>query len=98
MLPWQVICQFFTFIMTMFNVSTFSLSLFLSNLSNSRDGRSSYFVPVESIEVVSVKNLSGVCLPLSGNWVLAKYAYLGPPNMVKWGVPENILQNAVQTC
>ena len=23
--------------------------------------------------------------------------YLGTPNMVKWGVPENILQNAVQT-
>ena len=32
---------------------------------------------------------------------LAKYAYLGAylgaPNMVKWGVPEKILQNAVQT-
>ena len=32
----------------------------------------------------------------------AKYAYLGaylgrPPNMVKWGVPEKILQNAVKT-
>ena len=31
----------------------------------------------------------------------AKYAYLGAylgaRNMVKWGVPENILQNAVQT-
>ena len=31
----------------------------------------------------------------------AKYAYLGAylgvPNMVKWGVPEKILQNAVQT-
>ena len=24
-------------------------------------------------------------------------AYLGAPNMVKWGVPEKILQNAVQT-
>ena len=24
--------------------------------------------------------------------------YLGAPNMVKWGVPEKILQNAVQTC
>ena len=24
-------------------------------------------------------------------------AYLGAPNMVNWGVPENILQNAVQT-
>ena len=23
--------------------------------------------------------------------------YLGMPNMVKWGVPEKILQNAVQT-
>ena len=23
-------------------------------------------------------------------------AYLGTPNMVKWGVPEKILQNAVQ--
>ena len=23
--------------------------------------------------------------------------YLGAPNMVKWGVPEKILQNAVQT-
>ena len=23
--------------------------------------------------------------------------YLGVPNMVKWGVPEKILQNAVQT-
>ena len=32
----------------------------------------------------------------------AKYAYLGAylgrPKMVKWGVPEKILQNAVQTC
>ena len=35
---------------------------------------------------------------------MAKYAkygswgtYLGAPNMVKWGVPEKILQNAVQT-
>ena len=28
---------------------------------------------------------------------LAKYAYLGAPNMVKWGVPEKILQNVVQT-
>ena len=31
----------------------------------------------------------------------AKYAYLGAylgaPNMVKWDVPEKILQNAVQT-
>ena len=27
---------------------------------------------------------------------LAKYAYLGAPNMVKWGLPEKILQNAVQ--
>ena len=27
----------------------------------------------------------------------AKYAYLGARNMVKWGVPEKILQNAVQT-
>ena len=30
----------------------------------------------------------------------AKYAYLGAylsaPNMVKWGIPEEILQNAVQ--
>ena len=25
-------------------------------------------------------------------------AYLGAPNMVKWGVPEKILQKAVQTC
>ena len=24
-------------------------------------------------------------------------AYLGVPNMFKWGVPEKILQNAVQT-
>ena len=24
-----------------------------------------------------------------------KYTYLGTPNMVKWGVPEKILQNAV---
>ena len=24
-------------------------------------------------------------------------AYLGAPNMVKWGVPEKVLQNAVQT-
>ena len=32
----------------------------------------------------------------------AKYAYLGTylgaQNMVKWGIPEKILQNAVQTC
>ena len=28
---------------------------------------------------------------------VAKYAYLGALNMVKWGVPEKILQNAVQT-
>ena len=27
----------------------------------------------------------------------AKYAYLGDPDMVKWGIPEKILQNAVQT-
>ena len=27
----------------------------------------------------------------------AYLAYLGVPNMVKWGVPEKILQNAVQT-
>ena len=27
----------------------------------------------------------------------AKYAYLGVRNMVTWGVPEKILQNAVQT-
>ena len=27
----------------------------------------------------------------------AKYAYLGTPNMVKSGVPEKILQNAVLT-
>ena len=31
----------------------------------------------------------------------AKYAYLGTylgaQNMVKWGIPEKILQNAVQT-
>ena len=27
----------------------------------------------------------------------AKYAHLGAPNMVKWGVPEKILQNVVQT-
>ena len=25
-----------------------------------------------------------------------KYAYLGEPNMVKWGIPEKMLQNAVQ--
>ena len=30
-------------------------------------------------------------------FTLAKYAYLGAPNMVKWGVPEKILQNVVQT-
>ena len=24
-------------------------------------------------------------------------AYFGAPNMIKWGVPEKILQNAVQT-
>ena len=33
--------------------------------------------------------------------IMAKYgiwrAYLGEPNMVKWGIPEKILQNAVQT-
>ena len=28
---------------------------------------------------------------------MARYAYLGAPNMVKWGVPEKILQNVVQT-
>ena len=28
---------------------------------------------------------------------LTKYAYLGAPNMVKWDVPEKILQNVVQT-
>ena len=28
---------------------------------------------------------------------LAKYAYLGAPNMVKWSFPEKILQNVVQT-
>ena len=28
---------------------------------------------------------------------LAQFAYLGAPNMVKWGVLENILQNIVQT-
>ena len=28
---------------------------------------------------------------------MAKYAYFGTTNMVKWGVPEKILQNAVQT-
>ena len=28
---------------------------------------------------------------------MAKYAYLGAPIMVKWGVPEKILQNVVQT-
>ena len=28
---------------------------------------------------------------------LAKYAYLGAPNIVKWGVPEKILQKVVQT-
>ena len=28
---------------------------------------------------------------------LAKYAYLGAPNMVKWGFPEKILQNVVQS-
>ena len=28
---------------------------------------------------------------------LAKYAYLGAPDMVKWSVPEKILQNVVQT-
>ena len=27
---------------------------------------------------------------------LAKFAYLGAPNMVERGVPEKILQNAVQ--
>ena len=27
---------------------------------------------------------------------LAKYAYFGAPNMVKWSVPEKILQNVVQ--
>ena len=25
------------------------------------------------------------------------FAYLGTPNMVKWGIPEKILQNAVKT-
>ena len=33
-------------------------------------------------------------------WPYLSYlgAYLSAPNMVKWGVPEKILQNAVQTC
>ena len=46
--------------------------------------------------------------PLHISWIwslhMAKYAkyaylgaYLGAPNIVKWGVPEKILQNAVQT-
>ena len=28
---------------------------------------------------------------------VAQYAYLGAPNVVKWGVPGKILQNVVQT-
>ena len=32
---------------------------------------------------------------------MAKYGiwpvYLGEPNMIEWGIPEQILQNAVQT-
>ena len=27
---------------------------------------------------------------------MAKYGIWGAPNMVKWGVPKNILQNAIQ--
>ena len=27
---------------------------------------------------------------------MVKYAYLGAPNVVKWDVPEKILQNVVQ--
>ena len=43
-----------------------------------------------------------ICCELPPNMAkYAKYAYLGAylgaRNMVKWGVPENILQNAVQT-
>ena len=45
---------------------------------------------------------NSIGLMLSGT--VAKYAkyaylgaYLGAPNKVKWGVPEKILQNAVQT-
>ena len=32
-----------------------------------------------------------------GNQTNPNMAYLGAQNMVKWGVPEKILQNAVQT-
>ena len=34
---------------------------------------------------------------LSLSLSLAKYAYLGAPNMAKWGAPEKILQKVVQT-
>ena len=42
------------------------------------------------------------CQAIFSIFILAYLAYvgtyLGAPNMVKWGVPEKILQNAVQTC
>ena len=45
-------------------------------------------------------NISDLCITNTfkrNKLNLAKYAYLGAPNMVKWDVPEKILQNAVQT-
>ena len=44
-----------------------------------------------------IKGGSGLYLISARAAKYAKYAYLGAPNMVKWGVPEKILQNAVQT-
>ena len=37
--------------------------------------------------------------PKYRTWCIWPYlgAYLSAPNMVKWGVPEKVLQNAVQT-
>ena len=36
--------------------------------------------------------------PLDHIWHGILGTYLGTQNIVKWGVPEKILQNAVQTC
>ena len=52
-------------------------------------------VNAESFDIFRMNSCK---MPCSYNeYEYAKYAYLGAANMVKWGVPEKVLQNEVQT-
>ena len=53
---------------------------------------------LNNLRVSGLQTLDQLLDPPASSWpfccpTMPEYAYLGAPNMVKWGVPEKILQN-----